>query len=571
MRERGYWGVFAARLSRRRLLSGAGVAAVGVTSLAGCAGNAAPTAAPPTAPPPAAGGGSPAAAAAPATPTAAAKYGGTYTLDGGKGVYPNLDPHQSSSSALFGLGLGLAYNRVLKLKLQGVEMPAYIPVPDLAEGVDQPDDTTYVFRLRRGVKFHNIAPVNGREFVADDAVYSYNRQLDQKVNGAVLQGIAKMETPDRYTLKLTAAAPDADFLLAIAAPQSLVVAKEAVDLHGDLKEGPVVGTGAFVLEKADRAQGVYFAKNPDYFVRGQPYIDRWQEIWVADYAQELEAAKAGKFDSLVTVPEADAEGVVRANPKMATVIGKGFGSGLELALNLKAKPFDDERVRKAVYKAIDPQGIIDTVAGGQGFHTVGMPLPGSDWAIPQDEIKQTYKRDVEGARKLLADAGLGAGFDFELSVTNVLDTIPPTGELIQQWLKDVNVRAGLKVIDFPTYTQLRQRGPYEGLLGTAATQVSASAALTAKWQSGGALNSTGLADPALDKMIGDQGRLVRDPAARKRLLLDIQRYILDHAYMHMIWSFEETGLVAKRVHDYVPGAGILNLESDRWAFLWLDS
>jgi peptide/nickel transport system substrate-binding protein len=546
-------------------LAAAGAGAAACTGAPPPASTAAPPAAPTT------GAAAPAGpAATPAAATPQRKYGGTFVLNGGSATWPHMDPHQSSSSALFGLGLGLAYNRLMKLKLEGVEMPAYIPALDLAEAVDQPDDLTYIFKLRRGVRFHNLPPVGGREVNAEDVAYSFNRQIAERINGDLLSGITKIETPDRYTLKITTQEPDADFLLGVAAPQSIVLAREAVELKGDLKEGPIIGTGAFVLESADKASGIEFVKNPDYFVRGQPYIDRWRLIPIPDPAQAQAAARTGQVDMITTLERPDAEAIVRANPKIRMFEARGYGSGLELSLNQRQRPFDDERVRKAIYMAIDAQGIIDTAWDRQGFHTVGIPVAGPDWTIPQDEMKRLYRQDLDGARRLLAEAGFAGGLEFELSVTNVLTAIVPSAELIQQALRGIGVTVNLKVVDFATYTQMRQRGPYEALLGTAATQVSPSGALNAKWRTGGSLNRTGVADPALDKMIDDQRKPVRDPAARKKLLLDIQRHILDRGYMRMINSFIQTGVLTTRVKGLVAGAGILNIDMDRWNLIWIE-
>lgn len=561
------------RFPRRAVLRGGVVTAAGL-GIAACTNSAAtPTPAPAAAvaTPAAANAAPTAAVAASPTPALTAKYGGTLRLNGGRGQYPHMDPHQTSSSSLFGLGLGLAYNRLMKLRLEGVEMPAYLPVPDLADSFEQPDELTYIFKLKQGVKFHNVAPVNGREVVAADVAFSYDRQRALKVNGALLDGLIKTETPDKYTVKLTLANPDADFALAIAAPQSLVIAKEVVDLKGDLKEGPVIGTGGFVLESADLVKGIAFKKNPDYFVKGRPYIDRWELNWFDDATLSFGAAKTGQLDWYAVVEKGDLDALQKANPNIDSFIARGYGSGLEFALNLATKPLDDERVRQAIYKAIDVPELISGAFDGFGFYTVGMPLPGVDWAIPQDEMKQRYKRDLDGAKKLMSDAGLAAGFDLEIKVTNVMDQFVAAAELIQQRLKDINVRVTLKVIDFPTYSQIRQRGPYDAYIGSAATQVSASGGLGAKWRSGGELNSFGLKDPKLDQMIDDQRKLARDPAARKKLLLDIQRYILDHAYMRMIVSFEQRGLITKRVKNFIAGSGILNIEMDKWNLLWLDA
>src|SRR5436190_58727 len=76
----------------------------------------------------------------------------------------------------------------------------------------QPDALTYVFKLRPGVRWQNIPPVNGRELVADDLVWSFKRQIAEKINAICFDGVEKIEAVDKSTLRMTRSAPDADFL-----------------------------------------------------------------------------------------------------------------------------------------------------------------------------------------------------------------------------------------------------------------------------------------------------------------------------------------------------------------------
>src|SRR5439155_18796330 len=122
-------------------------------------------------------------------------------------------------------------------------------------------------------KFQAVAPVNGRILTADDVVYSLNRQRDLKVNAGPLANVARAEAVDPAMLKLTLARADADLLVNLAAQENKVVAKEAVDLKGDLKEGPVVGSGAWLYVDGDPATRTTVRRNLDYFVRGTPYVD----------------------------------------------------------------------------------------------------------------------------------------------------------------------------------------------------------------------------------------------------------------------------------------------------------
>src|SRR5205823_3608385 len=83
---------------------------------------------------------------------------------------------------------------------------------DLAESWEQPDELTYVFKLRPNAKFQNIAPVNGREVVAEDVKYSFERQIALKINAGRLPQFARIESVDAKTVKIVTPKPDADFL-----------------------------------------------------------------------------------------------------------------------------------------------------------------------------------------------------------------------------------------------------------------------------------------------------------------------------------------------------------------------
>src|SRR5439155_5489306 len=122
--------------------------------------------------------------------------------------------------------------------------------------------------------------------------------------------------------------------------------------------------------------------------------------------------------------------------------------------------------------------------------------------------------------------------DLTFTVANFSANWTSAGELIAAQLKDAGVRATIKVVDGATYTaQVQGRGDFEMYLGSAANAPSADVALFSKYHSTGSRNVTKVNDPKLDTMVEKQTTLVRDPDGRKKLLLDIQRYILDQGYI----------------------------------------
>src|SRR5262245_2263319 len=143
MSASSYWNGPNKRVSRRRLILRSGAATAGILGLNACTPSA-------SVPPPAAStapsapaAGAPAAAASPFPTPVQAKRGGVWRWASTSG-WPHVDPHLTNVSSVFGYGIGACWNRLLKLKLKDVQLPAFIPTADLAESWDQPDDLTYV-------------------------------------------------------------------------------------------------------------------------------------------------------------------------------------------------------------------------------------------------------------------------------------------------------------------------------------------------------------------------------------------------------------------------------------------
>ncbi len=203
-------------LSRRELLTAGGLA------LAGAA----------LAPPPARAQGTP-------------RRGGTLSL---RTWDPPHWDHMQTIAYRTHVPLGFILSRLVKPKAGPGVVPGTFPLEgDLAESWTQPSETTYVFKLRRGVRWHNKPPVNGRELTADDVVYSVERFLTVKgnANAYMLKSVARVEPVDRYTVKFTLKEPFVWFLDMLANPVAVgIIAREVVDKYGDLrKPEAVIGTG----------------------------------------------------------------------------------------------------------------------------------------------------------------------------------------------------------------------------------------------------------------------------------------------------------------------------------------
>ena len=211
----------------------------------------------------------------------------------------HFDPHQTLSFVTM-CPLSLCYSRLVKVKAGPTVKPMTYPVEaDLAESWTQPNDTTYIFKLKKGVRWHNKPPVNGREFTADDVKFTYERFLTitGNPNKPVLEYVDKIEAVDKYTVKFTLKEPNAWFIDLLASTSTWIIAKECVEKFGDLKKvESVVGTGPWMLDRWEPNVKIVFSRHPNYHVPGLPYADNVEWLIDKDPASRLATWLSGKSD-----------------------------------------------------------------------------------------------------------------------------------------------------------------------------------------------------------------------------------------------------------------------------------
>ena len=322
--------------------------------------------------------------------------------------------------------------------------------PGLAESYALSEDgLTYTFKLRPGVKFHN-----GREMTADDVKYSLDRVTNPATQspgagffGSIAgydaagdAGLSGVKVIDPLTVEITLSRPDATFLHVMALNFASVVPKEAVDAAGDDFGKQPVGTGAYKLAEWTLGQRLVFEKNADYWRAGVPYLDSV----VFEVGQEPVVALLRLQNGEVDVP---GDGIppakfqeVMADPAQAerVVVGGQLHTGY-ITLNVTTPPFDKVEVRKAVNMAINKDRIVQIINGRAVPAT--QPLPPSMPGYTAGYAGYAY--DVEGAKALLAEAGVADGFETDLYVMNT-DPNPRIAQAIQQDLAAIGIKANIQ-------------------------------------------------------------------------------------------------------------------------------
>ena len=322
--------------------------------------------------------------------------------------------------------------------------------PGLAESYALSEDgLTYTFRLRPGVKFHN-----GREMTADDVKYSLDRVTNPATQspgagffGSIAgydaagdAGLSGVKVIDPLAVEITLSRPDATFLHVMALNFASVVPKEAVEAAGDDFGKQPVGTGAYKLAEWTLGQRLVFEKNADYWRAGVPYLDSV----VFEVGQEPVVALLRLQNGEVDVP---GDGIppakfqeVMADPAQAerVVVGGQLHTGY-ITLNVTTPPFDKVEVRKAVNMAINKDRIVQIINGRAVPAT--QPLPPSMPGYTAGYAGYAY--DVEGAKALLAEAGVADGFETDLYVMNT-DPNPRIAQAIQQDLAAIGIKANIQ-------------------------------------------------------------------------------------------------------------------------------
>ena len=463
----------------------------------------------------------------------------TLTLPSGSGKYitvvapadpPHLDVHQDVSEVLASLGPGLAYSRLLRLKSgPDVEQPSLQLECELCSSWEMPDPVTYVFHLREDVHWQDIEPVNGRPLVAQDLVYSYQRQrTDGWPNAGLLQVVDEMEALDDHTLRITLKYPDADFLLALADGHSKVVAREAVESQGHLREGPVVGSGPWIWVSTEPGVGTFLRRNPTYFEEELPKLDELRIIVIRD--EETRYAVFATQTADVYPVSTGFLGRLREEVQSAMLAeSRRGGAGLLLAMNVSKEPFSEPDVRRAVFKALTPWDDIDAMWEGRGYIGLGLPVVQPDWLLPSQEL-QSYFNDSEGSRALLQGAGVPSPLAFELALADYGETYLQQGRRVQEALRQVGFDPKARLVNPRTYSvETWSDRDYQMLLGPMPPASMPNGYLFSLLHSQGRWNITGHTDDTLDGLIEAQAVEI-DVVGRGDLLRRIQRRLLGQAY-----------------------------------------
>ncbi len=455
-----------------------------------------------------------------------------------------LDPHIVTAFSSF-RRLDLLYNKLVRYNDQlRIE-------PDLAESWDTPDARTYVFRLRRGVRFHS-----GAELTSEDVKFSLERVLDPATRSpgrSFIDAIESVEAQDRYTVRIRLRHPLASLLSGLASGNLAIVEKAAVQQHGNLQR-TVAGTGPFMLAEWVPDNFMRLVRNPRYFRRGLPRVDQVVFRVIPDQASLLAGVRSGALD-MATINQGSV--VLQARREPGVVVLQKPGINLRIfSFNTTRPPFQNPMVRYALSFAIDREAIVQ--AAELGFAEVSGPIPASvrTYALPASQLP-SYRRDVARARRMLAEAGFPNGFATRIVTSPSYEGGIAVAQVIQAQLREVGVVASLEQVEWGAYIDRWVKRDFDTMVELRGGDPDPDRFLYRTFHSTGAVNNFLFKDEAVDRLL-ERGRVNLDPARRKPIYEELQVLLVERAPALFLYTPFETQVLRPALRGFrVVGNGSL--------------
>jgi len=464
--------------------------------------------------------------AAPANPTHAQKQGGSITV-GLELDIPGFDPLKvgvfDTSAEIAAAAI---FDTLTYLDDKGE------PKPKLALSWTHSEDyKSWTFKLRPGVKFQDGTPFN-----AQAVKENFDRQKDpaNKCRCAFyIAFIHDVQAPDELTVVYNLNDPSVNLpaIITVQGVNFTIQSPTAWKTKGDDYNRNPVGTGPYILKSWTAGDRMVLEKNPDYWNKGHPYLDRIILKPLPDAQSRFASLQSGEAD-IIWDDEADADNIQRAqkDPKLRVHTYAGSGAAVD-AFNTKVAPFDDVRVRQALVMAIDRKKMSQALTNGLA-RPASNPYGDGSWVKCKDDGALPY--DVEKAKALIKDYGKPVEF-------KMLVTATPRGraggQVLQQFWKQVGAVMEIEQVDQATippraFMRQFQLTPWR-IIDLADPDVQ----MYANFHTGSPVALANYSDPELDRLL-EHARTTADVDKRTEDYCAISRLINKEAIW--FWTFQNT-------------------------------
>src|ERR1051326_3611745 len=455
-----------------------------------------------------------------------------------------LDPRLTKNTSGFRVK-DVAFNGLVAIN------PDYSAVPDLAEKWENPDDKTWVFHLRQGVKFHDSSSLS-----ANDVKYTYESVLDQSFNSparAFYLSVASVEAIDPNTVKFTLKDPFAPFL----SYMDLAIVPQASGSKSDFGTKPI-GTGPFKVDTWNTGDSIELSAF-DGFYGGRANLDRVRVSVVPDNSARVVALESGDLDFVQSpLSPQDVSRVQSAGGSKLKVDRTPAAGYTYINLNTADPILSDKSVRQALSHLVNKQQIIDTIYKGIGQPANGPIVPGM-WAYSPDITSYDYNPDK--AKQLLDDAGWKVGGDgIRTRDGNRMSLVVRTHsedpdrkqliQVLQSEFQNVGIDATTNTVEFPALFQDVQDGKYQVVVIGWLNLSDPDRATFRQFTIDGTANYGKYKNDQVDSLL-KQARTTLDQTKARQLYTDAVKQIVDDAPYIFVQYQEYIAMYTTKLQGYV--------------------
>ncbi len=580
-------GQFGGRVSRRSVLEGIGVGALGLAgaALLGCGGTKSGGDAGTSA-----GGGlganQPKGTGLPLTAPVVQgkeKAGGTFT-EHTTSSYTQHDPHTA-----------LATNIWHVIGDKGLEPDPQTAAirPHVLTSWEVSDPTTLVFKVKPGIKIHNMAPWNGREFTAEDVAWNLERigglyadklktPLASFQRASMVANIAKAQAVDPTTVKVTLSKPNSSFFNGLMDTRVPFAPKEMDDIgwNDPLKMG---GIGPFQISEWVKDQKMNYKKSSTYFRPNEPHFDAFNWSIIPDRASAVAAFISGQTNMISAVNQLEIDQIKKSKPD-ANLYAWVDSNWHHFRPSTEYGPFKDLRVRKAIQLGIDYAQIMDGFFGaGWGYQAALSPGYPEGWKPEKVKSLAGYNPDTKAAdraeaQKMLAAAGFpnGKGIDFQIIFQNTSGTAyPENTQRFQAQMGSVfpEMKITLKpYADNASFSVPQAKGEFQMVSYVITASPDSVIEMQSQYYTGGSRNYGHFSDKNLDAMV-DKAQVELKTDARNAIMEDFQnKFINDWVPMYVLGAQPARVMTQGNVGGFDTTAGLwygysATTKACRWFFV----
>jgi oligopeptide transport system substrate-binding protein len=353
--------------------------------------------------------------------------------------------------------------------------------------------------------------------------------------------------PDKYTVVTELNEPTAFWLQLLGFYPLAPVNQRSIETHGSpawTHPGKIVTNGPFELVLRRRRDRIRMRKNPQYWGRDRVKLDVVDALAVESMTTSFNLYETGKVDWITKVSPLIAKELLKADPPRPDFNPQSQFGTYFYSFNLDREPLDDVRVRRALVMALDREEIIRTACAGEEAAYSFVP-PG----VPGYESQRCPERNVEAARKLLAEAGFpdGQGFPKIELLYNTEDQHQTIAELMRkQWRRALRINVATRNEEWSTYLSSQRQQRYDAIRRAWIGDYIDPNTFLDLYVTGGENNNTGWGNPEYDRLIASSKTEV-DPTKRLAMLRDAERILMDEVPILPIYYYASRSLVRPHV------------------------